>query len=82
MVLEDQYRNAQEELKEKQTSLKQNRPSPAAMKADQLEIKRLENQLDKFLVTQIKSELSNKALYTNNFVFSLLFYKSSIFLLQ
>ena len=51
MVLEDQYRNATEELKEKKESLKENRPSPAAVRADQLEIKRLENQLDKSLVT-------------------------------
>ena len=51
MVLEDQYRNACEELKEKKESLKANRPSAAAVKADQMEIKRLENQLDKCLVT-------------------------------
>ena len=51
MVLEDQYRNANEELKEKKDSLKANRPSAADVRADQLEIKRLENQLDKCLVT-------------------------------
>ena len=43
MVLEDQYGNALKELKEKKESLKANRPTPAAMKADQAEIKRLEN---------------------------------------
>ena len=43
MVLEDQYRNACEELTEKKESLKKNRPTPARMKADQAEIKRLEN---------------------------------------
>ena len=62
MVLEDQFRNAQEELKEKKDSLKSNRPSPAAMKADQLEIKRLENQLDKFLVTHNDLQSQNKNL--------------------
>ena len=60
MVLEDQFRNAQEELKEKKESLKANRPSPAAMKTDQLEIKRLENQLDKFLVTHNDLQAGNK----------------------
>ena len=49
MVLEDQYRNACEELKDKKESLKANRPSASAVKADQQEIKRLENQLDKAL---------------------------------
>ena len=43
IVLEDQFRNAQDELKEKKESLKKNRPTPSAMKADQSEIKRLEN---------------------------------------
>ena len=51
MVLQDQYVNAEKDLKLKKESLKANRPSPAAMRADQLEIKRLENQLDKFLVS-------------------------------
>jgi hypothetical protein len=51
MVLQDQYVNAEKDLKVKKESLKANRPSPAAMRADQLEIKRLENQLDKFLVS-------------------------------
>ena len=49
IVLEDQFRNAQDELKERKESLKKNRPTPSAMKADQSEIKRLENQLDKYL---------------------------------
>ena len=62
MVLEDQYRNANEELKEKKESLKANRPSPAAMKADQSEIKRLENQLDKHLVAFNDLQSQNKGL--------------------
>ena len=60
MVLEDQFRNAQTELKDKKESLKANRPSPAAMKADQLEIKRLENQLDKLLVNHNDLQSQNK----------------------
>ena len=62
MVLEDQYGNAVKELKEKKQSLKDNRPTPAAMKADQAEIKRLENQLDKYLNTFNELQSGNKGL--------------------
>ena len=62
MVLEDQYGNALKELKEKKESLKANRPTPAAMKADQAEIKRLENQLDKCLNTFNDLQSGNKGL--------------------
>ena len=60
MVLQDQYVNAEKDLKLKKESLKANRPSPAAMRADQLEIKRLENQLDKFLVSHNDLQSQNK----------------------
>ena len=62
MVLEDQYRNACEELTEKKESLKKNRPTPARMKADQSEIKRLENQLDKALTCYNDLQSGNKKL--------------------
>ena len=60
MVLQDQYVNAEKELKLKKESLKANRPSPAAMRADQNEIKRLENQLDKYLVAHNDLQSQNK----------------------
>ena len=62
IVLEDQFRNAQDELKERKESLKKNRPTPSAMKADQAEIKRLENQLDKYLNTFADLQSGNKSL--------------------
>ena len=60
MVLDDQYRTACEELAEKKESLKKNRPTPAAMRADQSEIKRLENQLDKALNSYNDLQSGNK----------------------
>ena len=62
MVLEDQLRNAQKELDTKKQSLKDNRPTPSAMKADQAEIKRLENQLDKALTQHNDLQSGNKGL--------------------
>ena len=62
MVLEDQFRNACDELKDKKESLKKNRPTPARMKADQAEIKRLENQLDKALTSYNDLQSGNKQL--------------------
>jgi DNA repair exonuclease SbcCD ATPase subunit len=60
MVLDDQYRTACEELVEKKESLKKNRPTPAAMRVDQSEIKRLENQLDKALNSYNDLQSGNK----------------------
>jgi len=47
MVLEDQHKQALEELTEKQNTLKTIRPTTAKMRKDQHRIKQLENQLDK-----------------------------------
>ena len=50
MILEDQYKQAQAELIEKQSHLKKVRPETAKVKKDQHLCKTLENQLDKHLV--------------------------------
>ena len=50
MILEDQYKTACEELKEKKENLKVIRPPTAKMAKDSQKIKLLENQLEKALV--------------------------------
>jgi len=49
MILEDQYKQALNELTEKQENLKQVRPATAKVKKDTQLAKVLENQLDKNL---------------------------------
>ena len=62
MVLEDQYKQAFEELKQKRESLKTNFPSPEKMKQDQHYIKLLENQLDKALKSFNDLQSGNRGL--------------------
>jgi len=50
MILEDQYKQARNEIAEKKAQLNKVRPSSSKMKMDQHRIKLLENQLDKGLV--------------------------------
>lgn len=47
MILDDQLKQAMEELNEKKENLKQVRPPTAKMNKDQREIKLLENKLEK-----------------------------------
>jgi hypothetical protein len=49
MILEDQYKQACEELADKQAQLKEVRPATAKVKKDQHLMKTMENQLDKSL---------------------------------
>ena len=61
MVLEDQHKQANDELEERQKQLRA-RPSTAKMRKDQHEIKLLENQLDKALVKFNDLQSTNKNL--------------------
>ena len=61
MVLEDQHKQAREELIDRQEQLR-SRPSPHKMKKDQQEIKLLENHLDKALVKFNDLQSGNKTL--------------------
>jgi hypothetical protein len=62
MVLEDQHKQALEELGEKKENLKVVRPTTAMMKKDQHKIKQLENQLDKANVIFNDLQAQNKNL--------------------
>ena len=62
MILEDQYKQACEELAEKKEQLKKDRPSTAQNRKDLHEIKTLENQLDKNLVKYNRYQAQNKEL--------------------
>jgi chromosome segregation ATPase len=62
MILEDQYKQAQNELLEKQEQLKQVRPATAKVNKDKATIKTLENQLDKNLVKYNQLQSENKSL--------------------
>jgi len=62
MILEDQYKQACEELKQKEAHLKQVRPATAQVKKDLHLIKTLENQLDKHLVKYNRLQAENKTL--------------------
>jgi len=61
MVLEDQHKQALEELTERRDTLR-TRPSTAKMRRDGHEIKLLENQLDKCLVKFNDLQAQNKQL--------------------
>ena len=61
MVLEDQHKQALEELTDKRETLRA-RPSPGHMKKDQYEIKLLENRLDKALTNFNDLQAGNKQL--------------------
>ena len=62
MILEDQYKQAKDELEEKQNNLKQVRPATAKVKKDTQQIKVLENQLDKNLKNYNNLQAENKML--------------------
>mmetsp|Transcript_16167 Transcript_16167/g.27354 ORF Transcript_16167/g.27354 Transcript_16167/m.27354 type:complete len:205 (+) Transcript_16167:19-633(+) len=62
MILEDQYKQACDELNEKQAQLKEVRPPTAKVKKDTHAIKTLENQLDKHLVKYNQLQADNKNL--------------------
>jgi len=49
MILEDQFNQAEAELKEKQSQLDKVRPATAKVKKDQHQMKTMENQLDQHL---------------------------------
>lgn len=62
MILEDQYKQAQNELNEKSENLKNIRPATAKVKKDTQLIKVLENQLDKNLKSYNDLQSGNKSL--------------------
>lgn len=62
MILEDQYKQALDELNEKKENLKQIRPPTAKMKKDSQQIKLFENQLEKALVKYNDLQAQNKNL--------------------
>ena len=62
MILEDQYKQALEELNEKRSMIKQIRPSTAKMQKDQWQIKLLENNLEKALTKFNDLQAQNKKL--------------------
>jgi DNA repair exonuclease SbcCD ATPase subunit len=62
MILEDQYKQAQNELNEKSENLKNVRPATAKVKKDTQLIKVLENQLDKNLKSYNDLQSGNKSL--------------------
>ena len=62
MILEDQYKQACNELNEKQEQLKQVRPPTAKVKKDTHLIKTLENKLDKNLTKYNELQSQNKTL--------------------
>lgn len=61
MVLEDQHKQALDELTDRRETLRA-KPSTFAMKKDQYEIKLLENRLDKALISFNDIQASNKTL--------------------
>lgn len=62
MILEDQLKQANEELNEKKENLKQIRPPTAKMQKDSYQIKLFENQLEKALVKYNELQATNKKL--------------------
>jgi hypothetical protein len=62
MILEDQYKNACDELAEKKEHIKKVRPSTAQIRKDNQQVKVLENQLDKCLVKYNNLQAENKTL--------------------
>lgn len=62
MILEDTYKQAMTELEEKEQHLKKERPSTAKMKKDTMQVKVLENQLEKNFKDLNKLQSENKAL--------------------
>ena len=62
MILEDTYKQAMTELEEKQQHLKKERPSTAKMKKDNMQVKVLENQLEKNFKDLNKLQSENKSL--------------------
>ena len=62
MILEDQYKQACNELVEKQENLKQVRPATAKVKKDTALVKVMENQLDKNLKNYNNLQAENKML--------------------
>jgi hypothetical protein len=62
MILEDQIKQATEELDEKKENLKQIRPPTAKMRKDTYSITLLENQLEKHLVKYNDLQAQNRAL--------------------
>lgn len=62
MILEDQFKQACNELQEKQAQLKEVRPPTAKVKKDVQEIKVKENQLEKNLVKYSNLQAENKTL--------------------
>ncbi len=62
MILEDQIKQAMEELEEKKENIKQIRPPTAKMKKDSQQIKLFENQLEKALVKYNELQATNKKL--------------------
>ncbi len=62
MILEDQLKQANEELNEKKENLKQIRPPTAKMQKDAHQIKLYENQLEKALVKYNELQATNRKL--------------------
>lgn len=62
MILEDQHKQAKDQLAEKQAQLKSVRPTTAEMVKDKTAIKTMENQLDKHLVKYNNLQSENKNL--------------------
>jgi len=62
MILEDQYKQACDQLKEKKESLEKTRPTTAKVVKDKTAIKTMENQLDKHLVKYNNLQSENKNL--------------------
>jgi prefoldin subunit 5 len=62
MILEDQIKQATEELDEKKENLKQIRPPTAKMRKDTYQIKLFENKLEKCLVKYNDLQAQNKTL--------------------
>lgn len=62
MILEDQHKQAMDQLAEKQAQLKSVRPTTAEMVKDKTAIKTMENQLDKHLVKYNNLQSENKNL--------------------
>jgi len=62
MILEDQYKQALNEIQEKKAHLSEVRPSSGKMKQDNHKVKLHENQLDKCLVKFNNLQAENKTL--------------------
>jgi hypothetical protein len=62
MILEDQYKQACEEMEQKKKHLMEVRPSSAAIKQDHHKMKVYENQLDKALIKYSKLQAENRML--------------------